>query len=199
MNQRVRRGACKPSSGYDKLKYITEHTPTHIPKLLMTCRPSKNFLRLTLFFCLFHAMPSAEAQSLFLRKTMMAGVGIGLDGFGGLPIVGQLEFGVGPKIGIGRFGVGALAGIYFNPGATFVVVGGQGNYHFDIPTVPELDLYAGLNLLIGFAGSRFGGDSTGVGLGLNVGARYFFAPSVAGFLRLGWGLSIATIGIDFAL
>lgn len=61
-------------------------------------------------------MPSAEAQSLFLRKTMMAGVGIGLDGFGGLPIVGQLEFGVGPKIGIGRFGVGALAGIYFNQG-----------------------------------------------------------------------------------
>lgn len=156
-------------------------------------------LLLALVFGSLSLATPAQAQSLFLRKTMIAGVGIGLDGFGGLPIVGQLEFGVGPKIGIGRFGVGALGGIYFNPGATFVVVGGQGNYHFDIVNVPELDIYAGLNLLIGFAGSRFGGSSTGVGLGLNVGMRYFFAPSVAGFLRLGWGLSIATIGIDFAL
>ncbi|RFM24321.1 MAG: hypothetical protein D0433_04665 [Candidatus Thermochlorobacter aerophilum] len=165
----------------------------------MTYKQTKNLLLLVLFFCLGYAIPQAEAQSLFLRKGMIAGAGLGLDGFGGLPIVGQLEFGVGPKIGIGRFGVGALAGIYFNPGATAVMVGGQGNYHFDIPTVPELDLYAGLNLLIGFAGSRFGGSSTGVGLGLNVGARYFFTPLVAGFLRLGWGLSIATIGIDFAM
>ncbi len=165
----------------------------------MTYKPTKNLLLLMLFFCLGYTVPQAEAQSLFLRKSMIAGAGLGLDGFGGLPIVGQLEFGVGPKIGIGRFGVGALAGIYFNPGATAVMVGGQGNYHFDIPTVPELDLYAGLNLLIGFAGSRFGGSSTGVGLGLNVGARYFFTPLVAGFLRLGWGLSIATIGIDFAM
>lgn len=159
----------------------------------------KLFLLLSLISGAFCFASPAQAQSLFLRKTMIAGVGIGLDGFGGLPIVGQLEFGVGPKIGIGRFGVGALGGIYFNPGATFVVVGGQGNYHFDIPSAPELDIYAGLNLLIGFAGSRFGGSSTGVGLGLNVGMRYFFVPSVAGFLRLGWGLSIATIGIDFAL
>lgn len=167
-------------------------------------RRLKLFLLLSLISGALCVASPAQAQSLFLRKTMIAGVGIGLDGFGGLPIVGQLEFGVGPKIGIGRFGVGALAGIYFDPNATFVVVGGQGNYHFDIPSVPELDIYAGLNLLIGFAGSRFAGrrvegSATGVGLGLNVGMRYFFVPSVAGFLRLGWGLSIATIGIDFAL
>lgn len=170
----------------------------------MHYRHFKLFLLLTLISSSLCFATPAQAQSLFLRKTMIAGVGVGLDGFGGLPIIGQLEFGVGPKVGIGRFGVGALAGIYFDPNATFVVVGGQGNYHFDIPSVPELDIYAGLNLLIGFSGSRFAGrrvegSSTGVGLGLNAGVRYFFAPSVAGFLRLGWGLSIATIGIDFAL
>ncbi|MCS7013395.1 MAG: hypothetical protein RMI34_06535 [Chloroherpetonaceae bacterium] len=156
-------------------------------------------LLLVLSYAALSAPASANAQSLFLRKTTLLGVGIGIDGFGGLPLFGQLEFGVGPKVGIGRFGVGALGGVFFTPGASFAVIGGQGNYHFDITSVPELDIFLGLNLLIGFAGSRFGGASTGVGLGLNAGVRYFFTPTIAGFLRLGWGFSLATIGVDFAL
>lgn len=157
------------------------------------------FLLLALFYALLAVPSEAKAQSLFLRKTTILGVGLGIDGYGGLPLFGQLEFGVGPKVGIGRFGVGALGGIFFTPGASYAVIGGQGNYHFDIVSVPELDIFLGLNLLIGFAGSRFGGASTGVGLGLNAGVRYFFTPTIAGFLRLGWGFSLATIGVDFAL
>ncbi len=165
----------------------------------------KNAFRYLLLALVFATTFSDGVSAQFRQGTNILGVGLGFGGYGGvnrsglafntgIPIGVQWEIGVSPKLGVGYFGVGALGGVYFFTGGSFVVAGAQGNYHFDIPTAKNLDLFAGLNLL--FAFNEF---ASGAGLGLNIGARYFFTPNIAGFLRLGYGFGFAMIGVDFGL
>ncbi|MBC8043392.1 MAG: hypothetical protein IAF08_08090 [Rhizobacter sp.] len=144
------------------------------------------------------AQPASAKQTLtvapFKTGTQYAGGGLGiggLSGFGGYGMIGgQWEIGVGERIGAGYIGVGALGGIYFAGPITVVGIGGQGNYHFDMND-PRIDLFAGLNLLVGF-------DSGATRLygGINAGGRYLISQQLAVFGRLGFGYTSLMIGLD---
>lgn len=121
--------------------------------------------------------------------------GVGLSSWG-IPLYVGLDFGVHRDISVG-FEVSLRAyneywkkAYYYRH---FVAgISGNGNYHFnrilDIP--PQWDLYLGLNL--GFFLYRspddYPGDrATGLGLGAQLGGRYYFTDKVGINLEFGGG------------
>ena len=88
----------------------------------------------------------------------------------------------------------------------------EGAYHFTKLNMDKLDLYAGAGLgfaifsystkVAGFSGTL---GSSGLVLGIILGARYYFTPNIAASLRIngsflsGWGGFGGTIGVTFRL
>ncbi|MDX2130116.1 MAG: hypothetical protein SFU91_13865 [Chloroherpetonaceae bacterium] len=137
------------------------------------------------------AFTAAESNAQFRQNTFLAGAGIGLGTSDKVfPLGGQLEWGVTPKLGIGYIGVGVMGGINFVSGGSNIWLGAHGSYHFDIQSIPQLDLFVGLGLAVTDGASS---------LGLQGGARYFFSRNLAVFLKGGDGWYRGFIGIDFSL
>jgi hypothetical protein len=89
---------------------------------------------------------------------------------------------------------------YSNYGASDIVIGVYGNYHILLDD-RKLDPFAGIGFVyehFSFDGSNFSYNS-GLGLGVQVGLRYFFSPNVAGRIMLGNAASFFTAGVDFGL
>ncbi len=93
---------------------------------------------------------------------------------------------------------------------SYLIIGLRGAWHYnDWHGLPELDTYAGLMLSYnsvtyrdntlypaGFnATYSYGGG--GIGLTAFLGARYYFTPSVAAQLELGYGVSLLSLGVAF--
>jgi hypothetical protein len=139
------------------------------------------------------AVPAASASAqdaAFGTGTKLINLGLLTDptGFGGGLEVGLMEFAPNFTLGVGgTFAYQSRSSFGVDVSTTWIV--GNANVHFAIPSVPQLDLYSGVQLGI----ARVSVDATGIGdrsdsdtvFGVNVGGRYMFTPKLGGFAQLG--------------
>jgi len=149
--------------------------------------------------------------SLFAQKPISKGqtqlnAGIGFSGWG-MPVYVGLDYGVHPDISVGgelsyRSYSESLVGAKYSHSVIGII--GNGNYHFNrVMNIPSpWDFYAGLNL--GFynmsSPSNYGGsNSSGLGLGAQIGGRYYFSQKWGVNLEIGGGNSVSggKLGITF--
>ena len=136
----------------------------------------------------------ANAQSPLAKGGKQVNAGIGFSGWG-VPIYAGMDFGVYQDITVGfegslRFYNDRYAGDNYNH--TIFGFSGNGNYHFNrLLEVPSnWDVYAGLNLgfYIWSSPNGYKGDGgSGLGLGAQVGGRYFFKNNFGLNLEFGGG------------
>ncbi|NVN95988.1 MAG: hypothetical protein HXX18_11960 [Bacteroidetes bacterium] len=140
---------------------------------------------------------------LFAQKPISKGqtqlnAGIGLSGWG-MPVYLGLDYGVHPDISVGgelsyRSYSENWVGVKYNHSVIGII--GNGNYHFNrIMNIPSpWDFYAGLNLgfyIINSPSNYGGGSSSGLGLGAQIGGRYYFNAKWGVNLELGGGNSVS--------
>jgi hypothetical protein len=148
------------------------------------------------------------AQGPIAKGQAQLNAGLGLSSWG-LPIYVGLDFGVHPDITVGpEISWRAYNDRFDNKKYNHSVIGlsANGNYHFnsllDIPT--NWDFYAGLNL--GFyiwnsSDDYPGSNTSGLGLGAQVGGRYYFNDKIGVNLEFGGGnaFSGGKVGVSVRL
>lgn len=148
------------------------------------------------------------AQNPLSKGKSQLNVGVGFSSWG-VPLYLGFDYGVHKDITLG----GELSYRSYNErwgGSKYdhsiIGVFGNGNYHFnhalDIPR--DWDFYAGLNLgfYIWSSSAGYGGsESSGLGLGAQVGGRYYVSKKVALNLEFGGGnhLSGGKFGVTIKL
>lgn len=137
---------------------------------------------------------TAFAQTPLQKGETQFNGGFGFSGWG-IPIYVGLDYGIDPDISIGGevsfrsysedWGVSEYS-------HTIIGISGNGNYHFNrvLNIQKPWDFYAGLN--IGFyiwsSPSGYGGShNSGLGLGAQVGGRYYFSETFGINLEFGGG------------
>lgn len=159
-----------------------------------------------LFFVLLCSL--GFAQSPISKGESQLNAGIGLSSWG-VPLYIGIDYGVHPDITVGgevsfRSYHDNYANVRYNHSVTGI--SGNGNYHFNrILEIPrEWDFYAGLNL--GFyiwnsPDNYAGSNSSGLGLGGQVGGRYSFNNKIGLNLEFGGGnaFSGGKLGLTFKL
>jgi outer membrane immunogenic protein len=165
--------------------------------------------QLFLTIAFFSAFALASAQSpLPVGKTQL-NFGVGFSGYG-IPIYLGLDVSVHKDITLGGELSFRTYSDDFNGskyGHSIMGFSGNGNYHFNsLMNIPrDWDFYAGLNL--GFytwtSPSDYPGVShtSGLGLGAQIGGRYYFSEKGAINLEIGGGslVSGGKIGLTFKL
>ena len=137
---------------------------------------------------------AVNAQSPLAKGGKQLNLGVGFSGWG-IPIYGGMDFGVGKDITVGFEGSfrsynQKFVGTSYR--STIIGISGNGNYHFNtLLEIPSIwDVYAGLNVGFYFwsvASDYPGSGASGLGLGAQVGARYFLKHNLALNLELGGG------------
>ena len=134
--------------------------------------------------------------------------GLGLSNWG-LPVYVGLDFGVGQDITMGgEFSFRSYNDKFNGNGYNHSIMGISGNFNYHLNRVLDIssdwDFYAGLNL--GYytwtSSSDYPGTgSSGIGLGGQVGGRYYFSDKVGLNLEFGGGnaFSGGKIGVTFKL
>ncbi len=146
------------------------------------------------------------------------GIGPGLQGIYGsmdLPAIS-----VGYQVGFHKnFSVGGILGYssstydysYINSNYewkySYFFIGARGEYHFTEVDLENTDLYAGVTLGYNIvsvsepSGTIAGYSAQGSYLlyGFHAGGRYYFSPTVGGFLELGYGVGYIIAGVTFKL
>lgn len=161
-----------------------------------------------LFIVSLVVVSSVFGQSPLAEGKMQFNAGFGFSSWG-LPLYGGIDYGLMEDITVGAEGSfrsysDNLLGVKYRH--TVLGVSGNANYHFntllDIPS--EFDFYAGLN--IGFymwnSSSDYPGDNvSGLGIGAQVGGRYFFSENLGLNLEFGGGSASAggKFGITYIL
>lgn len=151
------------------------------------------------------------------------GLGSGLGYLGGVAFIANAEYGVTDNIGVGG-SVGYwsysedIKSTYVSGFTTatatttykysIIPIVASGAWHFHIPSMPKLDLAAGLSLgyyivstsvstdvagYTGFAAASASGIAFGV-FGL---ARYFVTDNIGLRGKLGYGITVVEVGVDF--
>jgi outer membrane immunogenic protein len=154
----------------------------------------------------FITVLTANSQSPIGKGNHQLNAGIGLSGWG-IPLYVGLDFGVHKDVSLGIEGSfrsynenytgshyhSSIFGLSFN-----------GNYHFNtILEIPDnWDLYAGLNIGYFFWATSPdypGTSSSGLGLGAQIGGRYFLSKNFGLNLELGGnsGFSGGKFGITY--
>lgn len=148
------------------------------------------------------------AQSPVAKGESQINAGIGLSSWG-VPVYLGLDYGIHPDITIGgelsyRSYHDKYNSIRYNH--SVLGISGNGNYHFNrVLSIPEKwDFYAGLNLGLYIWDSPndyAGSNSSGLGLGAQVGGRYFFSEKIGLNLEFGGGnaFSGGKLGLTFKL
>jgi hypothetical protein len=181
----------------------------------------------TLIFALFITSSTLFAQNTtetFAKGDNVLGVGIGVGGVYGIgsystqtPVLGvQYDRGIVElKMG-GVIGAGAFVG-YKNYVYKFGndrvkwniwVIGARGTFHYDLFKVENLDTYGGMMIAFHVVNEDYSENYTTIGrrnynsaayASLMAGAKYYFAPNVAGYAEIGYGVSWLTMGVAFKL
>jgi len=166
-------------------------------------RYSALFITLALFV-------STVAHSQYALQTgkMQVNGGIGLSSWG-LPLYAGLDYGFDKNISFGgevsfrSFSERILGERY---SSSIIGLAGNANYHFvEMLGIDDLfDVYAGLNL--GFyiwnsSSNYIGTGSSGLGVGAQIGGRYYFKKNMAVNVELGGGnaFSGGKVGLSFLL
>jgi hypothetical protein len=135
-----------------------------------------------------------NSQSPLGNGHQQLNAGIGFSGWG-VPVFVGLDFGVQRDISLGIEGSFRsynqnYTGARYN--SSIVGLSGNGNYHFnrllEIPS--NWDFYAGLNIGYYFWSTPSdypGSGSSGLGLGAQIGGRYFFSKNFGLNLEIGGG------------
>lgn len=167
-------------------------------------RMKKQYIILILFILTV----AVHAQSPIPKGTTQINAGFGLSSWG-IPVYLGLDYGIHQDISIG--GEVSFRSYSENSGNnsynhSLIGISGNGNYHFNslLKIPPQWDFYAGLN--IGFyiwnsPSDYEGSHSSGLGIGAQVGGRYYFSRKVAINLELGGGnaFSGGKIGLSIKL
>ena len=161
---------------------------------------------LILSFLLFSSL--IYAQSPIAKGESQINAGLGLSSWG-VPVYIGFDHGVHPDITVGgELSYRSYSDKYANINYDHSVIGisGNGNYHFNrVLEIPKnWDFYAGLNL--GFyiwnsPSDYHGSHSSELGLGAQVGGRYYFSDKIGLNLEFGGGnaFSGGKIGLTFKL
>ena len=138
------------------------------------------------------------AQGPLPKGSKQFNAGVGLSGWG-VPVYLGMDFGVHPDISVGgelsfRRHSNKIAGFRYHHNITGI--SGNANYHFnrllEIPS--KWDVYAGLNLgfYIWSSPDEYkGSESSGLGLGAQIGGRYYFNDKIGINLEFGGGNAFA--------
>lgn len=170
----------------------------------------KHFLIVLFSICL----SSAFAQGSLEKNKAQIDAGLGVSGWG-IPIYAGADYAIHEAITIGgnlsyRKNSESYFGSKYSQSLTVISV--NGNYHFnELLKLPSpWDLYAGLSLGYyvwskakwkdGNGTSYYGGESSGVGINVQIGGRYFFTDKFGVNVELGGGTgSAANLGVTFKL
>jgi len=147
-------------------------------------------------------------QSSLPKGQAQLNAGVGISGWG-IPVYFGIDYGISKNITIG----GELSYRTFHESwkdntynHNIIGVSGNANYHFNtVLKIPsKFDLYAGLNVGYYAWTSTTGYDGTnssGLGLGIQAGGRYFFTKGLGLNLEVGGGnaFSGGKIGITVKL
>ena len=141
---------------------------------------------------LFFSLISVKAQKSTDRGSTQLNAGVGFSGWG-VPVYIGLDFGVRNDITLGleasfRSFNQNYKGTRYN--SSIMGLSGNANYHFNrILEIPrDWDFYAGLNIGFYYWSSPEnypGNGSSGLGLGAQIGGRYFFSNTFGINLELG--------------
>jgi outer membrane immunogenic protein len=134
----------------------------------------------------------ALAQCPIEKGQAQLNAGVGFSNFG-LPVYVGLDYGVHKDITVGgEVSFRSYNNTYGNTKYKHSIIGiaGNANYHFNsilaIPT--KWDLYAGLNIgyyIYNSSGTYAGAAVSGLGVGGQIGGRYYFTDKVGINLELG--------------
>lgn len=149
-----------------------------------------------------------QSQYALPEKGKQLNAGVGLSTWG-IPVFLGMDFGVDTDISAGfEFSYRNFNQHYYGKKYSSSILGfsGNGNYHLNgITNIPtQYDVYAGLN--VGFyvwnsSGDYPGSQSSGIGIGAQIGARYYFNDKTAVNIEFGGGnaFSGGKIGLSFKL
>lgn len=160
----------------------------------------KNFLLVSIIFISLHT----AVFSQYNEGKHYAGPSVGLSFLGSaFQIGGNYEY----ALQVENFGLIGVGGIlrYWGYSENFIggkwkytniLVGAQGNYHFKIKNLEQLDPYAGIVLAYDGGSVSYNGPDNrnyptpshgGLWIGAQGGLRYWFNPSIAATVRVGFG------------
>jgi outer membrane immunogenic protein len=164
--------------------------------------------KIFLTIAFFSVVALAHAQSALPKGRTQLNFGVGFSDYGvplylGLDHAVHNDFTIGGELSLRTYNDN-YKGVGYNH--NIMGISGNGNYHFntilDIPS--NWDFYAGLN--VGFytwtSPSDYPGDhNSGVGLGAQIGGRYYFSDKLGLNLELGGGslVSGGKIGLSIRL
>jgi outer membrane immunogenic protein len=149
---------------------------------------------------------TVNSQSPLGKGNHQLNAGVGFSGWG-IPVYVGFDFGVHQDITLGLEGSFRsynqnFTGTKYN--SSIFGLSGNGNYHFNtILEIPsEWDFYAGINIgyFIWTSPSGYPGNgSSGLGLGAQIGGRYFFSRNFGLNLEVGGGnaFSGGKLGITY--
>lgn len=152
----------------------------------------------------------AWSQGTLDKGSKQLNAGLGFSGWG-TPVYIGADFGiheaitVGPRLSYRKYSSNYLVGRYSQ---SLTVISFNANYHFNslLQLPSPWDLYAGLTL--GYyiwsdvkwdnSAYNYGGNSSGLGLDAQIGARYFFTDKLGVNLEFGGGTaSGGSFGVTF--
>jgi len=150
----------------------------------------------------------SHAQGSLSTGASQLNAGFGISGWG-IPVYLGLDYGLAKDFTVGgELSFRSYNDNYNGTGYNHNIMGisGNGNYHFNsvFNLSEKFDFYAGLNLgfYVWTSPSDYPGNHTsGLGLGAQVGGRYYFSRKVGLNLEVGGGnaFSGGKIGLTFKL
>ena len=161
-----------------------------------------------LTFVLLMAASVIFAQSPISKGESQINVGVGLSSWG-VPVYLGFDYGVHPDITLGaELSFRSYNDNWHNDKYRHSIIGflGNANYHFNnVLSIPSpWDFYAGLNL--GFyswnsPNDYEGSHNSGIGLGAQIGGRYYFSNKLGINLEFGGGnaFSGGKFGLTFKI
>jgi hypothetical protein len=163
--------------------------------------------RFALFLLISFASVISYGQAPLSPGKIQINGGLGL-GSGVIPVFVGFDYGIQDQITAGaelsywRESYRYLGGSF---SLSVIGIGAHGNYHFGkvLDLDSNIDLYAGLNLgyYVVNSSNSFGGSSSGLGLGGQLGGRYFFKDNLGVLVEFGGGTYISNgkVGLTFLL